>query len=967
MDKSTNPTGWVEYLDKGKNKPYYYNTATKETVWAIPAEYEEWKEQQALNNNASSSSIATSATGIISTANASITKKAHFDVFMKNASAEDNNVIDTFLKTTSWRKAKNADGRIYYFQKETKVTQWHEPDIVLEYLTEFVKSKEIAAQPAVKPATTIIKKRKVAELEEIVEEDYATVPKPVSGDQSDLLENEGDDDFGMEDDHESDEGEIEGDRGDDDEDEYDEDDEDQVRGEGEEFDDYYDDVLHSDSGRPDMAPKDDPEADALRAMEREAETEQEEVARLESLLAQRDAIMEPRTIGAAKRMFQLTQDGPRIIQRMSEGYLGFPQMTRIVGEWLMLAKSLSEDGSGVAASSSGASDASQSSASALTESIAADFVANTIKQRFDKTLADQLLRLSVLPDWLGGLMVDPTYRRMLIELYDLHSDSNVLGYCLREISQMGHHREIAQVIRESEYFLVFNDLLVDMLSRISSASATEIAKLTENLKRSCCSSEYMFLYANRLFAQVEQILLDEEQALAEMAMETEVLTSGGGKSSAVVRCEIYLGLRCKVRRLRQELEGAAIWRNVGDSAGRMDQASQFAMRLAGTFVSNQTAATNNNTSPSAAVVYEIGDMLKTNEVTIVHIQRLCMHYFRLPFTANGSEYTITKETLRDLPAPLFYLRHPQVLKLCIDALIHPLRLLQEGTSRVAKLLALACAFDDGFSELRSLASQTRDVPKLSFSESEYDAKAEEIKSLEADLIAACGICADIIRMAFGVLTFEKPAQLISLIDSPAVSMSVIRWMDYHVRDGPLKSNAAFLTILPIFFQIIVTCVEKHPLQRPDCFDVLCSILALSSLSSADDEASKHLATGTYTIISVHENALECMVFLIGCGFTMVPISYIIKQAPGFDAVLLKHTIKLLLASIQPPFSKHFALKLFGFIAENLPKIQRWTKDEIAAVILFRDSLLMEETMGDIEKALNVSVLDVFESAINKRM
>jgi len=580
---------------------------------------------------------------------------------------------------------------------------------------------------------------------------------------------------------------------------------------------------------------------------------------------------------------------------------------------------------------------------------------------------------------------------MLIELYDQHSDSTLLGLCLREISSMGHHREIAQVIRESEYFLVFNDLLVDMLSRVSAASASEVAVLTEDLKRSCCSSEYMFLYANRLFAQVEQGLQGEMDALAS----DEEGGDAAVKSSAQLRREIYSGLRCKVRRLRQELEGAAIWRGAADNAsGRLDPTSQFALRLAGTYVSQAAAAaialssssTSSTTAASAAasvavVVNELADMLKTNEMTSVHAQRLCMHYLRLTPRDDASTVAVTADMLANLPAPLHLLRHPQILRQCVDTLVHPAHALPDaasgGAQRVAKLLALACVVDDGSSELSAVTNQRSPYSTgsgsgvtggigsrlASASESELAAKAEQVRALEAELLLACGLCSDILRMAYGVTTFEKPQQLIELMNAPLVSMAVLRWLEYHVKDGPLRSNAAFLSILPFFFQMIVTAIQRHPLQRPDCFAILCAILALSDLSSPDDDvASKHLATGTYTIISVHENALECIVFLIGTGYSIIPITFLLRQAAGLDAVLLKHLVKLLLTTIRPPFSKPFAAKFFGFLCEQLPRVHRWTKDEVSSIIAFRDSLLLLDDDLGIDKNL---IFDALEGAINK--
>jgi hypothetical protein len=123
------------------------------------------------------------------------------------------------------------------------------------------------------------------------------------------------------------------------------------------------------------------------------------------------------------------------------------------------------------------------------------------------------------------------WRRLLIELSDEHRDSILLNWCIRELSQLGYHREIAQVIREADYFSVCNELLVDTLFRLSTAiveggtfgganisqnevkshtdrdsstssSTDNIASLIADLKRMCGSTEYMFMYTQHFLSEI---------------------------------------------------------------------------------------------------------------------------------------------------------------------------------------------------------------------------------------------------------------------------------------------------------------------------------------------------------------------------------------------------------------------------------------------------------------------------------
>ena len=96
-----------------------------------------------------------------------------------------------------------------------------------------------------------------------------------------------------------------------------------------------------------------------------------------------------------------------------------------------------------------------------------------IKQKFDRVTADAIiLQMSDIPTWLLAMMNDVITRKTLIELYNLNSDSPLLGFVLRQLSKRGSHIEIAHIIREFEYLDVFNDIVVDIMTRVSMLACT---------------------------------------------------------------------------------------------------------------------------------------------------------------------------------------------------------------------------------------------------------------------------------------------------------------------------------------------------------------------------------------------------------------------------------------------------------------------------------------------------------------
>jgi hypothetical protein len=111
------------------------------------------------------------------------------------------------------------------------------------------------------------------------------------------------------------------------------------------------------------------------------------------------------------------------------------------------------------------------------ELIVIEHLAAMIKMKFDSKVADDIIsRLKGTPEWLKKMYLDKVFRKMLIELYDQNRNSLLVKVCLKEISKLGYHREIAEVIRDLDYFEVFedSDLLVDVLVRTNQADDEEL-------------------------------------------------------------------------------------------------------------------------------------------------------------------------------------------------------------------------------------------------------------------------------------------------------------------------------------------------------------------------------------------------------------------------------------------------------------------------------------------------------------
>lgn len=211
------------------------------------------------------------------------------------------------------------------------------------------------------------------------------------------------------------------------------------------------------------------------------------------------------------------------------------------------------------------------------------------------------------------------WRRLLIKLSDEHRESILLNWCIRELSQLGYHREIAQVIREADYFSVCNALLVDTIFRLGSAIAEggatysdiangsdsgtfesrsggasgtsnhdNVASLMIDLKRMCGSSEYMFIYTQFLLSEILNKLSSDANSInSQKRSFDETQQQASGETSSNSTDDPMKDMwRHKVRRIQDELEDHLVWqrdvRGFSSRGWRVDTLSseaKFALQL----------------------------------------------------------------------------------------------------------------------------------------------------------------------------------------------------------------------------------------------------------------------------------------------------------------------------------------------------------------------------------------------------
>ena len=201
----------------------------------------------------------------------------------------------------------------------------------------------------------------------------------------------------------------------------------------------------------------------------------------------------------------------KAIQALIESYHGQTAICGLLSRWLadLRSQSASVDATEQAKLFNVAADDIRQ--------MAQDVVNRMAKERFTKTGGDSILNLSRSEaTFLEDMMDSSRWRKLLIDLSASNKDSALLMYCLKAISQRGHHREIARRINQSDHFVVFNAMLASELTVVGKIAVSAcrdddtsigLEELVGDLRRTCTSTSYTYIYA----IEVIDLLHDERQ------------------------------------------------------------------------------------------------------------------------------------------------------------------------------------------------------------------------------------------------------------------------------------------------------------------------------------------------------------------------------------------------------------------------------------------------------------------------
>lgn len=609
-------------------------------------------------------------------------------------------------------------------------------------------------------------------------------------------------------------------------------------------------------------------------------------------LNQPDSIMEPNVIANVTDVVSHEGGNPqKAITALIDNFVGQTAICALLGRWLAELRT----------ATSGANSYNEQPSEATANEIrdiVQDVINKLAKERFSKDKADTILDLSKSEaTFLQEMIKSPRWRNLLIDLTAEHKDSAVLLYCLRAISKLGHHREIARRINQSDHFSVFNAMLLSELSAIgklavsagSESSSNEgIEEIVADLRRACTATSYTYLYTLELLRRLE-IKANEElnsnslmrfpRAIRKWEMVSQTLESAmidPNESTSVAgssplfrkrRLDVALAVSKVQERQRRRLE----------SNGGGDYAS----------------SNKNGNNIEAALFNLLGRHAMGIQVDDAILDPLLPSNFAI----DGARLVGT-----------LLLKHPVAIQALLSPLYRPGTLRATSTvvkNKCARLIAQAAV------EAEKMAMREVD-------QSDNDIESDEIL-LTRMLLEGSQICEQLELMASflvsddaeskpGVSPGEKLCAL--AFKYSIVAQGVILWVKECTEGPDFPTSASYATISASFLSLVRLLAKKQPFTRHQALSIGISFLRHSNSDVSHTKVNE-----------IREQSLRMILSLIVEGDAIIVFNAMKKLVEsqgngGLEPSLVRYFVDGVLKIVQPPLSLPFIRSFGSFLKSS---------------------------------------------------
>mmetsp|Transcript_16716 Transcript_16716/g.24750 ORF Transcript_16716/g.24750 Transcript_16716/m.24750 type:complete len:795 (+) Transcript_16716:55-2439(+) len=670
-----------------------------------------------------------------------------------------------------------------------------------------------------------------------------------------------------------------------------------------------------------------------------AEALRETAREIEVAMASPDAIMEPRcyekvwkyaTTSARLAEMEKHSNEEKINTKQIQsaaankamgmlvmGYTGYAQYSCLVSDWLRSTSSESQPNSYEHSSNESSgfnSSLSNASLSYLQEdqdpaAIVLKIVEETLRNTFNVAKADALLEnrsnaARLEKNLVPALCKSPRARESVVRLFNEYGESALLRHLLRQLSKLGFHKEIADLIEVADIFEVYTNTLQYSLAKVPTANHFEIsADWMPRLVRLCCSTDYMFGFSQLVLGRLEK------------RFEADGVEKGIGMFTQCAR---------KVKRLRQEL---AITVSKSEKAGADVTLLLGANGAGKDGIMKERHGTIRKT---AMEVLKISSKKGSHLIPGNLLESLAKSYCLMPLIdeLEGKAKGAAKweGTINGAP-DIELLRYPQLTEALLKS---SFRASQRNPEPKVKMAACA---------LLGYASTKECRPEIT------------IDCVEA-LWESCLLCeAD---TKFGQQSKDRLMK--NMEKHPIVSAAALMWCRSQVANPTLTNTALYLTMAPLYIDLCGFVIQEHPLLRTCCLDLLMDMIRVNR---------KEEKGGIESAIRIKKLAFDLMVEMIRRGFITETIARFIEELDGaatkMDLSLVRYFLSGILTVAMPKetklvFSLEFVATMKQLLLHHRVKaavmnlnFEKASAEKLALFIsIFLGDMLVEEKSSELK-------------------
>jgi hypothetical protein len=566
-----------------------------------------------------------------------------------------------------------------------------------------------------------------------------------------------------------------------------------------------------------------------------------------------------------------SEGGQKAMQALVTNFHSQTAICGLLGQWLTEMKGPAET-----------EDAFEVAANEIREDVQ-EVISKIAKERFTKAVGDSIFTLKKTEAvFLDEMMDSERWRKLLIDLSATNKDSTLLKFCLRSISNRGHHREIIKRINPSDHFAVFNAMLASefaVMGKIALGATSDLestsgmSELVDDLRRTCTSTSYTYLYA----VEVLRYLVEQATQSSEHERLREAIR--------------------KWERLKEELENAMVDPSMSSTtAGSSTLFRKRRLEVALT-ISELQQQQRRRLDPNASNGDHHNNDRHQNSLETALLALLKKSAVGMPLEDNTLEQLLPKDGGDGTEVGKLLMSHPLAIKALVGHLFRP------GAARVSSLLTRAkCA------HLVALAVMAAE--KVSCDEAgqrnlvdvaEKKTQEEQIKGMLLTGSQMCELVENMVSFTVSSNVEENNAsagmKLCALaLKSAPVAQGVVIWATEIVRGTDFVTSASYPTLSPCILSLVRIVATKHPFTRRTVMNI-----ALAFLGHTNSEISSQKMN------SLKEQSLRLLVVLLTIGEVASVCGTVssLLNNPGasvLDSSLLRYFVSGILDVIKPPYS-----------------------------------------------------------------